>query len=177
MTPVKLLTNGAEVIRMQDEDRTNLTEITTVEMDAEILPLTRVPLLDTVDQYVVPRSLEESFESTSPIDITCQFQRTDVVEGIFGGYAHFISAFTGLDELAFAFALGGNHSVLPDSHGCVRAHVGPAVSQQHSRLQNVHLTNFNGHAHEFDKEKIQFGIQVEIDHQVFSRLQLDKVCF
>lgn len=160
---------------MQGEGRTSHTQITTENMDADFLPLTKVPLLDTVDQYVVPRSSEETTESTSPIEVHCQSQQADVVDSIFGGYARFISAFTGLDELAFAFALGDNPAS-PESHGCIHAHVGTTKADQHSQLQNVKLANLGGHAHEFDKEKIQFGIQIEVGLDAPSGLQLDKVC-
>lgn len=144
-------------------------------MDANFLPLTKVPLLDTVDQYVVPRSSEEITENTSPIEVPCQFQQVDVVDSIFGGYARFISAFAGLDELAFAFALRSN-SALSESHGCVHARVGITNPDQKSQLQNVRLAKLDGHAHEYDKEKIQFGIQIEIGLEDLSGLHLDKVC-
>ncbi|KAK2764280.1 NRPS [Arachnomyces sp. PD_36] len=174
MTPVKLPTSEPNSILMKREERTNNSQITTEKMDTDVLPLTKVPLLDTVDQYLIPKNLEAVFESTSPIVIPSQFKRTDVVDGIFAGYARFLSAFTGLDELAFAFALGGSNPVRPQSHGCVHALVEIANPNEYSGLQNVKSTISSDHAHELDDEKYQFGIQVGVDEQDPSELRLNK---
>lgn len=173
---MKLPSNKSEVVPVQNGETASLKNRTAETMDAD-LPLTKVPLLDTVDQYVVSRSSEESTEAPSPIEIPCSIQQAGVVEKIFGGYARFIAAFTGLDELAFAFTLIGDNSASPESHGCVHAHLGPTKADQQSQLQDVNLVNLSGHAHEFDGEKIQFGIQVEVGPQDPSGLRLDKVCY
>jgi hypothetical protein len=176
MTPVKFRANGSGINLMQNEDENNHSAIAIEDMGADFLPMTKIPLLNTVDQYVVPRNTEEQFENTSPIDICCQFQQTDVVDRIFEGYSRFISAFTGLDELVFAFASDSDSSVLPDSHGCVHAQVKTQKPDHHSELQSVTFKRLSSHVHEFDKERNHFGIQVEGELQGSSDHRCNKVC-
>jgi hypothetical protein len=66
------------------------------------LPVTKVPALDVVDQYVVgrtctPRGRSDAIELQSSSD---QSLATEIIQG----YADFIARFTGLEEVAFVVA-------------------------------------------------------------------------
>ncbi|KAL4872847.1 hypothetical protein BDV12DRAFT_193182 [Aspergillus spectabilis] len=92
-----------------DEEREN--ETTQVSQDGvhaaapmEVVPVTKVPALDTVDPYAVDKPIEEKSDSvgrSQRITISCSSDvRTVIDDGLIRGYARFISSFTGLDDLA-----------------------------------------------------------------------------
>ena len=79
---------------------TNSDNIISVPAD-EILPVTKVPALDTIDQYAVERVAGE-LANSPVIELSCDAGSQDVAKGIVQAYARFVSHFTGLEDVAFA---------------------------------------------------------------------------
>ncbi|PWY89880.1 nonribosomal siderophore peptide synthase SidC [Aspergillus heteromorphus CBS 117.55] len=68
---------------------------------ATLLPATRVPPLDTIDQYAVEKPLGSSAAISSPLELVCGADLRDVASSLIQGYARFVSRFTGLEDVAF----------------------------------------------------------------------------
>ncbi|PYI30022.1 nonribosomal siderophore peptide synthase SidC [Aspergillus indologenus CBS 114.80] len=68
------------------------------------IPTTKLPALDTVDQYAVDNSSQSSVVLSSRVELACDTNFQAVASDLVQGYAHFISSFTGLDEIAFFVA-------------------------------------------------------------------------
>ncbi|KAL4886629.1 hypothetical protein BJY04DRAFT_213387 [Aspergillus karnatakaensis] len=67
----------------------------------DVVPVTKVPALDTVDPYVVERPIEEEIVGWSQrITLSCT-SGPNVIDHLIRGYARFIAAFTGLEDVAF----------------------------------------------------------------------------
>ncbi|KAB8261381.1 hypothetical protein BDV32DRAFT_148646 [Aspergillus pseudonomiae] len=67
----------------------------------EILPVTKVPALDTIDPYVVNRSAECAVARSPPLELSYSTEYQNLADDIVQGYARFISSFTGLEDVAF----------------------------------------------------------------------------
>lgn len=81
------------------------TAQTTGSVPTEVLPVTKVPALDTVDAYVVDRQVEDSVGASQRIKLSCSSDvcNAKVIDGVVAGYARFVSALTGLEDVAFYF--------------------------------------------------------------------------
>ena len=67
----------------------------------EILPVTKVPALDTIDPYVVNRLAECAVARSPPLELSYSTEYQNLADDIVQGYARFISSFTGLEDVAF----------------------------------------------------------------------------
>ncbi|KAE8151757.1 hypothetical protein BDV25DRAFT_87953 [Aspergillus avenaceus] len=67
----------------------------------DILPVTKIPALDTIDPYVVNRPVATSVATSPSVELICSSEVQEVTDDIVKGYARFISSFTGLEEIAF----------------------------------------------------------------------------
>ncbi|KAL4988027.1 hypothetical protein BDW68DRAFT_177220 [Aspergillus falconensis] len=68
-----------------------------------VVPVTKVPALDTIDAYAAPvDALIDGFGTSQRISLvgSSAFD-LDVIDGLARGYARFIAALTGLDDIAF----------------------------------------------------------------------------
>ncbi|GFN18422.1 nonribosomal siderophore peptide synthase SidC [Aspergillus tubingensis] len=70
-------------------------------MAAPVVPVTRVPALDTLDQYVVGRAVADKAAISPSVELTCSADFRDVAKSLIEGYARFISRLTGLEDVAF----------------------------------------------------------------------------
>lgn len=76
--------------------------------DFDILPATKVPALDTIDQYAIETPLRFSARISSSASLSYNVDISNVAEDIVRGYASFISEFTALDDLAFSITRRDN---------------------------------------------------------------------
>ncbi|KAE8164960.1 hypothetical protein BDV40DRAFT_99320 [Aspergillus tamarii] len=67
----------------------------------QILPVTKVPALDTIDPYVVNRSADPVVARSPPVELFYRSEIQNLADDIVKGYARFISSFTGLEDVAF----------------------------------------------------------------------------
>lgn len=67
-----------------------------------LVPVTKVPALDTIDQYAADKSTGDVIGQGPRIRLLCSDDPVNVVDDILHGYARFVSRFTGLDDVAFA---------------------------------------------------------------------------
>ncbi|BCS01581.1 nonribosomal siderophore peptide synthase SidC [Aspergillus luchuensis] len=70
-------------------------------MAAPVVPVTRVPALDTLDQYVVGKTVADKAAISPSVELTCSADFRDVAKSLIEGYACFISRLTGLEDVAF----------------------------------------------------------------------------
>ncbi|KAF7591519.1 hypothetical protein BBP40_001457 [Aspergillus hancockii] len=68
---------------------------------SEIIHVTKVPALDTIDLYVINKSGDTSIARSPSVDLLCSLDIQDVADDIVQGYARFVSKFTGLEDVAF----------------------------------------------------------------------------
>ncbi|KAE8356002.1 hypothetical protein BDV28DRAFT_145645 [Aspergillus coremiiformis] len=68
---------------------------------AEVLPVTKVPALDTIDQYIVKRTVDSPVARSPSVTLFCSSGTQDIADDIIQGYACFISKFTGLEDVSF----------------------------------------------------------------------------
>ena len=68
----------------------------------DVLPVTKVPALDTVDPYVVEKATGDSVARSPAIELACRLDPRDVAKEIVQGYARFVFHLTGLEDVAFA---------------------------------------------------------------------------
>lgn len=71
---------------------------------ADILPVTKVPALDTIDPYAVEKPLGEVVANSPWAELLCSADVQDVADDLIQGYSRFISNFTGLEDVAFLLA-------------------------------------------------------------------------
>ncbi|RAL03735.1 nonribosomal siderophore peptide synthase SidC [Aspergillus ibericus CBS 121593] len=87
-------------------DSTNQTPLSNMNgthsaMAAPILPVTKVPALDTIDQYAVEKSVCDAVAISPSVELACSSDFRDVANSLIEGYAHFVSRFTGSEDVAF----------------------------------------------------------------------------
>ncbi|RAL16957.1 nonribosomal siderophore peptide synthase SidC [Aspergillus homomorphus CBS 101889] len=70
-------------------------------MNLTSIPTTKLPALDTVDQYAVDAVPRSSAAQSSRIELVCSTNLQNIASGLVRGYACFVSSFTGLDDIAF----------------------------------------------------------------------------
>ncbi|PYI02663.1 nonribosomal siderophore peptide synthase SidC [Aspergillus sclerotiicarbonarius CBS 121057] len=70
-------------------------------MPAPVLPVTKVPALDTIDQYVVENSVGDAVAISPSVELVCRSDFRDVANSLIQGYAHFVAQFTGSEDVAF----------------------------------------------------------------------------
>ncbi|KAL3458142.1 hypothetical protein BJX64DRAFT_292501 [Aspergillus heterothallicus] len=70
----------------------------------EVLPVTKVPALDTVDRYAADGPIVGAADPvgrSSRVKLSCSSDVRNVIDSLLNGYARFISCFTGLEDIAF----------------------------------------------------------------------------
>lgn len=68
----------------------------------EVLPVTKIPALDTIDPYAVERPVGDAVVAKSPaLELLSDLKPRNVAKEVALGYARFISQFTGLEDVAF----------------------------------------------------------------------------
>ncbi|KKK25209.1 hypothetical protein ARAM_001029 [Aspergillus rambellii] len=67
----------------------------------EALPVTKVPALDTVDQYAIDKEIEDPIHRSPLVKVNYRSDVRGVIDSLIKGYARFISSFTGLENVAF----------------------------------------------------------------------------
>ncbi|KAJ9363713.1 hypothetical protein DTO280E4_2303 [Paecilomyces variotii] len=128
--------------------------------DANILPTTKVPALDTIDQYALETPLSRhSSRVSSSTRLSYTADISSIADDVVKGYASFISEFTGLDDLAFSITstdspwqTGARCGVIcasfsrPDSE-----EAGSSDSQLPEKLQELEFASYN-------EDEIQFAL-------------------
>lgn len=67
-----------------------------------MIPVTKVPALDVIDQYALGKPISDGIGHSALIKLTCDSDIENIDAELLSRYASFISAFTGLDDIAFA---------------------------------------------------------------------------
>lgn len=69
-----------------------------------IVPVTKIPALDTIDQYAAEGPTDDSIGQSSWLKIAPSDVSGDLAERLIEGYARFVCALTGLEDVAFAIS-------------------------------------------------------------------------
>ncbi|KAF5856241.1 hypothetical protein ETB97_007674 [Aspergillus alliaceus] len=141
----------------------SLSKGTSSKSMAEILPITKVPALDTIDQYVVNRSVDRPIARSPSVDLFCNSEIQDVTDGIIQGYARFVSGFTGLEDVAFfvsrysPFVSGTEHV-----RGVIRASfLGSGKDEQGKGQHKCEVREVDQRY--YNKEDVQFSLTLGLD--------------
>ncbi|GFF31392.1 nonribosomal peptide synthetase 2 [Aspergillus udagawae] len=99
---------------------------------AGIVPVTKIPALDTIDKYAAEGSADDStgqspWQRIGPGDVS-----GDLATGLIEGYARFVCVFTGLEDVAFAISC---QSSTGSSQALICASV--AVTEQMQESQSI----------------------------------------
>ncbi|KAL4891562.1 hypothetical protein BDV59DRAFT_65864 [Aspergillus ambiguus] len=125
-----------------------------VHSPAEMLPVTKVPALDTVDRYVVDTSVGAAVGRSGWLELACSASVRDLANSIIKGYARFISSFTGLEDVAFFVT---RHATFATGLDPTRYVVcGFAVAAGNESTYTVH--EFNDGLH--DQNEVQFTLEL-----------------
>ncbi|KAL1969365.1 hypothetical protein VTN77DRAFT_9558 [Rasamsonia byssochlamydoides] len=125
------------------------------------IPVTKVPSVDTVDHYAVEAA--GSHHHSSPvIEFIYQADLSILLDDIIQGYARFIPAFTGLEDVAFAVLQTGNS--LETRRRIVCASIAKPekeeeASSRASRPCKIRECDFNSCV----EDDTQFGLELSID--------------
>ncbi|KAL1856744.1 NRPS protein [Paecilomyces lecythidis] len=132
-----------------------------VAENVDILPTTKVPALDTIDQYALetplPRHLARVSSSTR---LLYTANISGIADDVVRGYAFFISEFTGLDDLAFSICRSGSPWASGTRHRVICASFSRSDSEEagsldsHSpeKLQELDFSSY-------DENEIQFVLE------------------
>ncbi|KAE8379604.1 hypothetical protein BDV26DRAFT_291200 [Aspergillus bertholletiae] len=138
-------------------DKTHsLSDSTSSRSMNEILPVTKVPALDTIDPYVVNRSADLAVARSSPVELSYSSEIEHLADDIVQGYARFILSFTGLEEVAFFVS---RYSPFVSAEACriicasVLCSDGAGQQRSHAscKLREVDICHYN-------KDEIQFSL-------------------
>lgn len=121
----------------------------------DVLPVTKIPALDTIDPYVVNRPTEVT--RSPAVELSgAFFDPRNVAKEIVQGYARFVAQFTGLEDIAFV--ISRDEAFVTNSEA-QRAVVCASVSESSygkgkaCALHEVDYTRYN-------QEEIQFALQL-----------------
>ncbi|KAJ0418527.1 hypothetical protein BJY00DRAFT_177828 [Aspergillus carlsbadensis] len=128
----------------------------------EALPVTKVPALDTVDRYAANEPIVDAGDpiGRSPrVKLSCSSDVRNVIDGLLGGYARFISSFTGLEDVAF---LTNRTFPFVDSKAS-RSIVVASVShtESHSNINTIEVDANYHHNHDEVQFYAELGLSVE----------------
>ncbi|KAF7125668.1 hypothetical protein CNMCM5793_001907 [Aspergillus hiratsukae] len=152
-----------------DEGLTGPTETTNLINDSHgdapnganvvgIVPVTKIPALDTIDQYAAEGPTDDSIGQSSWLSIGPSDVSGDLADKLIEGYARFVCALTGLEDVAFAIS---SQSSTGPSQALICASV--TVSDQ---TQEVQLTRqcavrqFN--LSYCDRNEVQFALDLDL---------------
>ncbi|KAF7182363.1 hypothetical protein CNMCM7691_001843 [Aspergillus felis] len=99
---------------------------------AGIVPVTKIPALDTIDQYAAERTTDHSIGQSPWQRIGAGDVSGDLVTGLIEGYARFVCALTSLEDVAFAIS---RQSSTGSSQALICASV--AVTEQKQEVQSI----------------------------------------
>ena len=125
-------------------------------MAAPVVPVTRVPALDTLDQYVVGKAVADKAAISPSVELTCSSDYCDIANSLIEGYARFISRLTGLEDVAFF--VSRQSSIASESdllRGVISASVLAAEEGQQSRCD--FREDSEQHA---DEGEVQFSLDL-----------------
>ncbi|BCR86049.1 uncharacterized protein ACHE_30036A [Aspergillus chevalieri] len=136
-----------------DESKmTNGDQIISVPAD-EVLPVTKVPALDTIDQYAVERVAGEAANSPA-IELSCDAGSQDVAKGIMQAYARFVSHFTGLEDVAFAISRDSSYVSTESRRAVVCASV--FADSEAGKTCNLREASYA----RLNKDEVQFALEL-----------------
>ncbi|KAL2827575.1 hypothetical protein BDW59DRAFT_56080 [Aspergillus cavernicola] len=126
----------------------------------EVLPVTKVPALDTVDRYAVDTPIEDDLIGRSQrITLSCTSDVRIVIDHLIRGYACFISSFTGLDDVAF-LTTRRSPFVKQPSQTIITASVTHEADQSKSTFRELDAKHHNQDEVQFCAE-LGFGVDPE----------------
>lgn len=141
-----------ETTTTNDSKMTNGDYIISVPAD-EILPVTKVPALDTIDQYAVERVAGEVAQSPA-IELSCDVGSRDAAKGIVQAYARFVSHFTGLEDVAFA--ISRDSSYVSTEPRCAVVCASVFAEEEASKTCNLREAD----RARLDKDEVQFALEL-----------------
>ncbi|PYH91604.1 nonribosomal siderophore peptide synthase SidC [Aspergillus ellipticus CBS 707.79] len=138
-------------------------------MSTTPLPATRVPALDTIDQYAVGKPVGDAVGISPPLELACDSDFHDVASSLVQGYARFVSCFTGLEDIAFFVSRQSNFAVGSEpTHGVVSASVVEGqqpscviheISEQHGNRDEIQFSLDLGFGAGPENGERQAGVQ------------------
>ncbi|KAK1139187.1 Non-ribosomal peptide synthetase [Aspergillus melleus] len=126
----------------------------------DILPVTKVPALDTLDPYAVDRSLGDVVANSPWAEILCSADFQSVADVLIQGYARFISNFTGLEDVAFVLA---RHTASESASDAVREVICASVFWSEATQRPGDLSTCTiRHVDEasYNKDEVQFSLDL-----------------
>ncbi|KAL3475508.1 hypothetical protein BJX99DRAFT_259279 [Aspergillus californicus] len=125
----------------------------------EILPVTKVPALDTIDRYAVDEPIEgDAVARSQRITLSCTSDVRTVIDGLVQGYARFISRFTGLEDVAF---LTTRHVPFVES-GSLRILNSASISHDEKQRRSV-FREVDAKFHEPDEVQFYADLGLSVD--------------
>jgi hypothetical protein len=123
---------------------------------AGIVPVTKIPALDTIDKYAAEGSADDSIGQSPWQRIGAGDVSGDLSTGLIEGYARFVCAFTGLEDVAFAISC---QSSTGSSQALICASV--AVTEQKQEVQSIRQCAVRelGFSY-YNRNEVQFAIDL-----------------
>lgn len=131
------------------------------------IPITKVPALDTTDHDAVESSTKDAIRNTPSLRFECCSDINAVGRDAIVGYAHFVSRFTGLDDIAFAIMRHGDFAFQSQSERCLYC---ASLSKPHSE-EEIFPQKPSQSLRQFDSKEVDYD-HYKIDEVQFS-LHLD----
>jgi hypothetical protein len=124
----------------------------------EIVPVTKIPALDTIDQYVAEGPTDDSIGQSSWLKISPIEVSGDLAGRLIEGYARFVCDLTGLEDVAFAIS---SQSSTRQSQALICASV--TVTDQQQEVQStrqcaVRELDFSC----YDRNEVQFALDLAL---------------
>ncbi|KAL2869238.1 uncharacterized protein BJX67DRAFT_22600 [Aspergillus lucknowensis] len=122
----------------------------------QVLPVTKIPALDTVDRYAADEpivDLEDSVGKSPRVKLSCSSDVRNVIGNLLRGYACFIAAFTGFEDVAFLSNRSPPFAESKPSRSLVIASVASGDSQS-----KVDLLEVDAKTH--DQDEVQFYAEI-----------------
>ncbi|KAF9885897.1 hypothetical protein FE257_012277 [Aspergillus nanangensis] len=139
----------------------------------EMLPVTKVPALDTLDQYAFDTSSVTPVVARSPCTtLVCTTEPRHGANSIIQGYANFIAHFTGLEDIAFFVSRHGIFRTASEPiRGVVCASVVSGERQEDGNSLDCTIIEFHEGYH--NQDEVQFSLDLGTnDHPENSEARL-----
>lgn len=128
------------------------------------IPVTKVPSLDTVDHYAAESLPRSSYHSSKELEFTYEADLPTLSNKIIQGYARFISAFTGLEDVAFAILQTSNSfSTSETRHKIVCASITKFEREEEGFLRTAHPCEIREYDIKSLGEDTQFGLELRMN--------------
>lgn len=128
------------------------------------IPVTKVPSLDTVNHYAAEALPGSGYHLSKVLEFTYEADLPTLSNKIIQGYARFISAFTGLEDVAFAlFQTANSFHTSETRHKIVCASISKFEREEEGSLRTPHPCNIRECDIKSHGVDTQFALELSID--------------